>query len=229
MESGQFTGTHDRRWRVVNATMSTQPMSKMISKSIRQSTIYIVTDIEADGPEPGIHSMLSFASVAKSLDGKTHKEFQANLKPLKDGFKDAGTMQWWEMHPAAWREATKNQQSPESALMEWVEWIERLPGTPVFAAHPLTFDGEWIDWYLRKFVSRRLFDRPREPGICAGAGIDIPSLVMGKTGLEYSQCNRRQYPAKWLGGNDHNHRALDDARGYAHLLMLMLSGAVNNL
>jgi inhibitor of KinA sporulation pathway (predicted exonuclease) len=34
------------------------------------------------------------------------------------------------------------------------------------------------------------------------------------------------YPAEWLGGHDHSHRAIDDARGYAHLLTLLLNGRI---
>lgn len=91
----------------------------------------------------------------------------------------------------------------------------------------LSFDGAWIDWYLQKSTNCRLFYRPRDPGLSYGAGVDIPSLVMAKTGWGYQRCNRDNYPATWLGGHEHNHRELDDARGYAHLLTLALTGNIH--
>ncbi|RJG40883.1 DNA polymerase III subunit epsilon [Mesorhizobium sp. DCY119] len=197
-----------------------------MDSATKQGTSFIITDIEADGPDPGRHSMLSLASVARGEDGRDHGEFAINLKPLQDANQDPGTMRWWRMHPLAWEETTRDQTEPEMAMRAWVDWVRSLPGTPVFAAHPLSFDGPWVDWYLQKFVGYRLFFRARDPGVCYGAGVDIPSLLMGFMGWEYQHCSRDHYPATWLGGHHHSHCALDDARGYAHLLTLLLSRAL---
>jgi hypothetical protein len=43
---------------------------------------YVSTDIESDGPIPGVNSMLSFASVALDGDGRELATFSANLEPL---------------------------------------------------------------------------------------------------------------------------------------------------
>lgn len=136
-------------------------------------------------------------------------------------------MRWWQMHPLAWQETTRNQTESKTAMQAWADWVESRPGTPVFATHPLSFDGAWINWCLQKFTDRRLFYRPRDPGLSYGAGVDIPSLIMAKTGWEYQRCNRDSYPATPLGGHDHNHRALDDSRGYAHLLTMVLTGNIH--
>lgn len=185
---------------------------------------YIVTDIEADGPDPGLHSMLSFGCVAVDGSGRELGEFTANLRPLPDAAQDAGTMAWWRTEPGAWLETTRDPQDPAGVMTAWAGWVAALPGTPVFVAHPLTFDGLWMDWYLRRFVGRRLFRRPRSPGLCHAGGLDLPSMVKATTGWHYQHCERRHYPAEWLGGRAHSHRAIDDARGYAHLLLLILSG-----
>lgn len=201
--------------------------AKQAGNTMKQGISFIVTDIEADGPDPGRHSMLSLASVARSESGEDQGEFTINLKPLPEAVQDAGTMRWWQTHPLAWQESTRNKTESKTAMQAWADWVENRPGTPVFAAHPLSFDGAWVDWYLQKFTDRRLFYRPRDPGLSYGAGVDIPSLIMAKTGWEYQRCNRDNYPATWLGGHDHNHRALDDARGYAHLLTLVLTGNIH--
>lgn len=190
---------------------------------MKQAVSFIVTDIEADGPDPGRHSMLSLASVARGDDGQDHGEFTVNLMSLPEAEQDPGTMRWWQAHPLAWQQTKRDQKEPATAMRAWVHWVQSRPGTPVFAAHPLSFDGAWVDWYLQRFVGCRLFYRPRDPGLCYGAGVDIPSLIMATTGWEYQRCNRDHYPATWLGGHNHSHCALDDARGYAHLLTLILS------
>ena len=46
--------------------------------------IFVSTDVEADGPIPGPHSMLSFASVAFDEDGNELASFSRNLA-LLDG------------------------------------------------------------------------------------------------------------------------------------------------
>lgn len=188
------------------------------------AAIFVVTDIESDGPDPGRHSMLSFGSVACGPDGGTLGEFTANLQPLPDAGQDPGTMAWWQTEPEAWRETVRDQQDPAAVMTAFAAWLLGLPGTPVFVAHPLTFDGLWIDWYLQRFVGRRLFRRPRSPGLCFASGLDLPSMVMAATGWDYARCSRDSYPEHWLGGHLHNHRAIDDARGYAHLLALVLAG-----
>jgi len=49
-----------------------------------QPTTFVVTDIEADGPNPLESSMLSFASVACDVKGKVLAEFEAVLVPRAD-------------------------------------------------------------------------------------------------------------------------------------------------
>lgn len=187
---------------------------------------FIVTDIETDGHVPGTHSMISLASVAIGEDGASHGTFSINLKQLPDATTDRETMLWWHSQPLAWRAATVNQQDPKEGMRAWADWVESRLGDPVFAAHPLCFDGPWVDLYLQKFVGRRLFKHPRDSSLCMGSGVDIPSLIMGTTGWDYRHCNREHYPAEWLGGHAHSHFALDDALGYAHLLSLILTSSL---
>ena len=182
-----------------------------------QPTIFIVTDIEADGPDPGRHSMLSLGSVALGEDGRHHGEFTVNLAALPGATPDACAMRWRQAHPEAWQSSTSDPKDPAAAISAWADWVRGLPGAPIFAAHPLAFDGAWINWYLKQFAGCRLFDRPRDTGLCRSDGLDIPSLVMGRTGRAFLDCSRDRYPDHWFGEYAHSHCALDDARGYAHL------------
>jgi len=185
-------------------------------------TTYGVTDIEANGPIPGVHSMISFASAAVGEDGSDRGHFTVNLRPLDDATTDPHTMAWWKTQPEAWAEATRDPQDPKEAMASFVTWVRSLPGPAVFVAHPLAFDGGFIAWYLHRFIDVPLYDLPYRKGLTIG-GLDLPSLVMGVYGRDFQQCNRRHYPEHWFGGHVHSHKALDDALGYAALLKRLLA------
>ena len=53
--------------------------------------IYVVTDVEFDGPVPGRHSLLSFASVAVSANGERRGIFEAVLARLEGSHPDPET------------------------------------------------------------------------------------------------------------------------------------------
>lgn len=44
----------------------------------------------------------------------------------------------------------------------------------------------------------------------------------GNKGWPFERCHRNYYPAEWLGGYQHSHRAIDDALGDAYLLAMLL-------
>jgi hypothetical protein len=56
--------------------------------------IYFSTDIESDGPIPGPHSMLSFASAAVGPAGKLIGTFSANLELLPGATPDPRTAEF---------------------------------------------------------------------------------------------------------------------------------------
>jgi hypothetical protein len=187
------------------------------------STLYLVTDIEADGPDPGQHSMLSFACVATDATGDI-AEFSMVMERLPGTEGDPRTMRWWATQPEAWAAATLDPVAPEEAMQRFVTWVRALPSEPVFTANPLVFDAAWMDWYLRRFAGTRLFRGPYEgPQLFHGAGVDICSLAMGVLGWSHDRAWAKEYPPGWLGEHAHTHCALDDARGYAVLLRQLLA------
>jgi hypothetical protein len=76
-----------------------------------------VTDVELDGPVPGRHSILSFASVAVTPDGHQHGEFEAVLGQLDGASPDPETMAFWKTQPDAYAGATRNPE-PLGAVMK---------------------------------------------------------------------------------------------------------------
>ena len=102
--------------------------------------IYVSTDVETDGPIPGPHSMLSFASAAYLPNKTLVGTFAANLKTLPDASGDLETMAWWHSQPDAWNATRTDLQEPVDAMQRYVAWLKTLPGEPVFVAYPAGFD-----------------------------------------------------------------------------------------
>src|SRR5271165_6340474 len=102
--------------------------------------IYVSTDVETDGPIPGPHSMLSFASAAYRADKTLLGTFAANLHLLPGASGHPDTMAWWAKNQAAFDAARSDLEAPESAMRRYVDWLKTLPGKPVFVAYPAGFD-----------------------------------------------------------------------------------------
>jgi hypothetical protein len=185
--------------------------------------VYIVTDIECDGPTPGRNSMIAFASVAVTADGAEKGVFEAVLEPLPGAERDPDTYAWFQTQPEAWAAATLNPRPADKVMTDYVDWIRGFPVGRVFTAFPIAFDGSWIDFYLRRFTpyavvqghyaADRLFD---------SAGLCLSSFAAAVTGRPVWECEPQSFPPDWLGNHEHTHRAIDDARGYAHLLGVLM-------
>ncbi len=182
-------------------------------------TTFVVTDIEADGPNPLESSMLSFASVACDVSGKVLDEFEAVLTPRPDRKPSPDTMAWWESQPEAYAHATTNPEPPEIVMPRYADWVESLPGFRVFAAAPMIFDGLWMDQYLWTFAGTRVLGGPyKSRQIFRGGGVCLYTMAGTLRGAEYLNWGMQRVPPEWYGHIAHTHRAIDDARGFANVL-----------
>ncbi|MEM7121906.1 MAG: DNA polymerase III subunit epsilon [Pseudomonadota bacterium] len=185
---------------------------------------YFVTDVETNGPTPGVHSMISFACIACRESVGIVDGFEVNLLPLPEMSEHPEVMAWWRTEPEAYAYVNEDQIDASDAMDQWVAWIEQFPVERVFVAHPLSFDGAWMDWYLRRFSGRPLFRGPlKGASLFSDAGLDLPSYAAGKLGISPELMDQHAYPDDWMGGVPHSHRAIDDATGYAHLLLRLLT------
>lgn len=164
--------------------------------------IYISTDIETDGPIPGINSMLSFGSAAYLPDKTLVGTFSANLELLPEAKSNPETMDWWKTQLQAWSACRQNLQSPELAMINYVQWIESIPGKPVFVAYPAAFDFMFLYWYLIRFTGKSPFSH---------SALDIKTLAMAMLKTGYRDSTKRRMPRQWFDDLPHNHLALDDA------------------
>lgn len=180
---------------------------------------YVVTDIETDGPWPGANSMRSFASVAVTASGEQVGVFEAVLDPLPGAAPNPDTLAWFRTQPEAWAAATTDPRPILDVLNDFTGWVRSLPGRRMFAACPITFDGGWIDYYLRRFTRYGLVQGPYETErIFDGPGLCLRSYAAAVTGLPVADAGPAELPPEWFGNVPHTHRAIDDALGYANLL-----------
>ncbi|MCB0324522.1 MAG: 3'-5' exoribonuclease [Bdellovibrionales bacterium] len=178
-----------------------------------RTEIYVSTDIEADGPIPGQNSMLSFGSAAYLADKTLVATFSANLALLPKATPDPKTMKWWDSQPEAWRAARESPREPAEAMTEYVAWLKKLPGRPVFVAYPAAYDFMFVYWYLMRFVGESPFSH---------SALDIKTYAMALLKKGYRDSTKRNMPKQWFDKHQHTHRALDDAIEQGALFCNML-------
>jgi hypothetical protein len=178
------------------------------------SEVYVSTDVETDGPIPGPHSMLSFASAAYLADKTLVSTFTANLDTLPDARGDPSTTAWWQQHPEAWAATRTNLEDPAEAMHRYVGWIRTLPGRPVFVAYPAGFDFLFVYWYLIRFTGESPF---------SFSALDVKTYAMALLRTEYRDSVKRNMPKRWFDKLPHSHVALDDALEQGALFCNMLA------
>jgi DNA polymerase III alpha subunit (gram-positive type) len=182
---------------------------------LREDQIFIVVDIEADGPAPGLHSMLSIGAIATTESAEV-SHFYATLKPLPDCTPDSDTMEWWESQPEAWQEVNSNTRPAETVIKDFYDWVNSLEKEPIFVASPIGLDYSFVSWYLARFAPSNPFMDSKNNGI---RSLDLRSFIAGKYGFEYDQSTRANLPDRLKQiVSGHTHKAIDDAIGYGALL-----------
>jgi len=176
--------------------------------------IYFSVDIEADGPCPGMNSMLSLGCAAFAHDGTRLDTFSANLAPLPESKPHPVTESWWAAQPPEVFDACRLEPEPPGEVMRrFAEWVvETCAGAlPVFVAWPVAFDFPFIDHYLRRFTGTNPFGYK---------ALDVQSLAMGALGeARYRRIVKSRLPPNWLPACPHTHVALDDAIEQGELFM----------
>ena len=176
--------------------------------------IYVSTDVEVDGPIPGPHSMLSFASAAYRADKTLLGTFSANLELLPNATGHPDTLKWWSEHPEAWQASRTNPQTPQAAMQKYVDWLEALPGLPVFVGYPAAFDFMFVYWYLMHFVGRSPY---------SFSALDMKTMAMTLLRKDYRRSTKSAMPKRWFDDLPHTHVALDDALEQGALFCNMLN------
>lgn len=191
--------------------------------------IYISVDIEANGPIPGIYSMLSYGAAAFQLgpDGEDVLlgTYTDNLETLGGAIEDPDTMRWWSepKQRAAWVACRINPIPPKTSMLAFVKWIENLPGiekdeqgrvkNAVFVGYPAGFDFTFVYYYLIYFAGRSPF---------TFSALDIKSFAMAVLGTDFRRTIKSRMPREWFPEDKHTHVALDDAIEQGRLFLNIL-------
>lgn len=181
--------------------------------------VYVSVDIEADGPCPGLNSMLSIGCVAFDARGDELGSFSANLERMEEATPDKETMDWWATQGDAWEASRKHIRPPEEVMLRLSKWLESLPcRRPVFVGYPAGFDFTYVYWYFHKFLGRCPF------GFQA---LDIKSFAMAKLGRTFRKTTKSKMPKEWFGDDKHTHIAVEDAREQGKLFFAALGHGEN--
>lgn len=175
--------------------------------------LYVSTDVESDGPIPGIHSMLSFGSAVFTADKLMVSTFSANLETLPGATQDRSTMEWWATQPEAWEAHRKELEKPAVAMGRYWAWLKSFNDPIVFLAYPIAFDWKYIDYYLLRFCGDNPF---------GFEGLDVKSYINGmRPNKLFTKLSKKNFPKRWFNDvpNNKAHVALDDAieQGYMFL------------
>ena len=180
--------------------------------------LYVSCDIEANGPCPGLFSMLSFGLAAFTLDKQLVGTFSRNLDLLDGADVDERTMTWWAQpeQAEAYEKSRENTISPRGAMVECKSWLDdmRRFGRPLICGAPSGFDFTFMYYYFQRFLGESPI---------GFASLDLRSYAAAVMKRQYRHVGKRQYPAEWIDENvPHTHVALDDAIEQGCILINMM-------
>lgn len=171
--------------------------------------LYISADIEADGPIPGVYSMLAFGlAVAGRFDGRsfeprdpTASTFYRELRPISEKFDP----QALEVNGLDRERLEREGSPPAAALREASDWVAVQAGDdrPVFVGYPIVFDWLFMHWYFVTFLGRSPFG--------FSAALDMKTIYQQKARVTLDAAGRNDLPSFLRSQREHTHNALDDA------------------
>jgi hypothetical protein len=185
--------------------------------------LYVVLEVKTDGGDVRRNSIRSLAATAVNEHGHAVGQFVMNVMPLEGAVSDPRTLARYRAHGDAWAVITQDAQRASIVIPHFIAWVQGLPGQPVVVGTPLAQLALWMETYFRRFSKHVFYRGPFEGDpLFAGGGIDLPSFVMGVTGLPYRKAVEYLLPADWREGRVETHKPREDAEMHAALLRTVL-------
>lgn len=197
-----------------------------------RKNLWLSFDVEASGPVPGLHSMLSIGIVAllDNCDGTDLGEassFYTVLRPLDDTTWDPKTRRWFAQEQmAAYKELMPEHQiEPSLAMLDLIEWLEALKSDfpdydHIWTAWPIAFDMPFLRYYMQRFEKERWEKLYGAERFC---GHDMKTLASDVTGIRYTEVSSSEYAQEFVEEkNPFPHHALHDARHQGLILTKLL-------
>ena len=157
----------------------------------------IIVDIEADGPVPGLYSMVSFGAVV--LDDKLNRTFYGKTKPISD--------RWIPEALAVSghsREEHLNFDDPKKVMTEFKEWLLSVKkgNRLYFWSDNNGFDFAFINYYFHLTLGENPFGWSSQ---------NLNSFYKGLVQDRYASFKK-------LRTTKHTHNPVDDAMGVAEAM-----------
>jgi len=162
---------------------------------------YVMVDVEADGPAPGLYSMIELGAVI--VEPTLNRTFYTNLKPISDEYVyDALAVTGHS------REETMKFKDPCDAMLEFDQWLsEQIPnGKIIFVSDNNGFDWQFVNYYFHKFLLKNPFGH---------SSMNLGSLYKGMQKSMFENF-------KHLRKTKHTHNPVDDAKGNAEAMLTIL-------
>lgn len=162
-----------------------------------------VIDVEADGPCPGIYSMVSFGVVRYDNPLKTY--YSGIIRPISNAS--------WIPEALAVSRITREQQLdgkiPKGVMKEFGVWLEENNegGRPMFFSDNNGFDWQFINYYFHLYCGSNPFGH---------SSTNINSLYKGLT-------KNMRNNIKHLRKTKHTHHPVDDSMGNVEAMVAMSS------
>jgi len=161
---------------------------------------YVMVDIEADGPAPGLYSMICFGAVV--VEEALSRTFYGRLRPISE--------QWQPEALAVSgfsRAQTEGFDDPAQVMTSFRDWLAaNTTGRPRFVADNNGFDWQFVNYYFHRFLGANPFGH---------SSMNLGSFYQGVV-RDTSQS------FKHLRRTRHTHHPVDDARGNAEAMLAIL-------
>jgi len=162
--------------------------------------MFIMVDVEADGPIPGKYSMIELGAVA--VEPSLNRTFHAKLRPISDEYlQEALAITGYS------REQTLKFDDSSIVMKNFEEWILNVTiGRPIFIADNNGFDWMFVCWYFHTMLGRNPF------------GYSSQNLNSLYKGLSKNLFGSFKHLRKTL----HDHNPVNDAKGNAEALLTLI-------
>ncbi|MCJ7625766.1 MAG: 3'-5' exonuclease [Anaerolineaceae bacterium] len=170
---------------------------------------YIVVDIEASGPNPGLYAMLSIG--ACTLE-KPRQTFYVEIQPDKEN----ALQEAMSIHNLSLDELSSGGQPPAEAMTRFAEWIDQVTpadSRPIFTAFNAPFDWMFVCDYFFRYYGTNPFGHK---------ALDIKAFYMGLHDTTWEETSHQHIIRHYSYDIELTHHALSDAIHEADLFEIML-------